>query len=307
MSRRRIIIDTDPGVDDAVAIMLALASPELEVLGLTSVCGNVALAHTTRNARRLVELSGRNDVVVAEGAATPLVYPAGDASEVHGQDGLGDLTWDEPATPLSDLTAIDFIYQSAQSTPLTLVAIGPLTNLALLLRRYPEVTSRIEEVVIMGGASLEGNVTAAAEFNIWADPEAAAVVFGADWPITFMPLDLTHQATLTEDVVAQIGALGNEVGRRLCAMLQPYANFHEEWHGSRDVIMHDAMAIYELIDREAITKIGVHVDVETGGHFSRGATLIARGPAHASSRTRVGVTLDNNKFVALLLERLATY
>jgi purine nucleosidase len=302
---RRVAIDTDPGVDDAVAILLALASPELEVVALTTVVGNVALAQTTLNARRLLDLAGRRDVAVAAGCADPLAGPSGYEGEVHGRDGLGDLVWPDPQTPLADEHAADALWRLAQAGPLTIVAIGPLTNLAVLLERHPEAASVVERVVIMGGASFEGNVTPAAEFNIWVDPEAAARVFAAEWPITVMPLDLTHQATLHDGDLAALRAQGTEVGRRVADMLEPYAAFHESWYGSRDVIMHDAMAVLELIDPDAIEKRGVRVSVETSGEHSRGATWFDRRSEHADSPVRVGVRVDNDRFVTLLLERLA--
>ncbi len=307
MAPTRLIIDTDPGVDDAVAIMLALASPELDVLALTTVVGNVELEKTTLNARRLLSLARRSDVLVGRGCADPIGGVSGTAAEVHGQDGLGDLSWPEPTVKESDEDAIELIYRLAKEAPLTLVAIGPLTNLATLLQRHPDVVEHIERVVIMGGASFEGNVTPAAEFNIWVDPEAAAIVFAGDWKLDIMPLDLTHQAYLTDDDLAFLRDLNSEVGDRLAAMLEPYAKFHEEWVGNRDLIMHDAMAIYEVIDPTAIKKSGVKADVETSGIHSRGATWFSRSFHHAESPTRVGVEVHNPTFVQLLRERLATF
>jgi inosine-uridine nucleoside N-ribohydrolase len=303
----RVVIDTDPGVDDAVAILLALASPELDVRALTTVAGNVDLAATTLNARRLVELAGRRDVVVAAGSAGALTGPVEHEGGVHGHDGLGDLTWDEPSIDLDPDDAPDVIWRLVEEGPLSVVAIGPLTNLAVLLERHPDVARRVERVVVMGGASFEGNVTPAAEFNIWADPEAAERVFAAPWPVTVMPLDLTHQATLSDDDLAYFAALGTEVGRRVAGMLEPYAAFHDHWYGNRDVIMHDAMAVYEVIDPTAIAKQGVAVAVETQGFHSRGATWFDRRRLHEASRIRVGLAVDNARFVAMVRERLATF
>ena len=307
MARTRVIIDTDPGVDDAVAILLALASEELDVVAITSVAGNVGIDATTLNARRLVELAQRPDVPVARGSARPLNGDPQLEVSVHGADGLGDLDWDEPAVAEHELGAIDLQYRLITEAPTTIVAIGPLTNLANLLARYPQVESLVERVVIMGGASFEGNVTPAAEFNIWFDPEAAAAVAAARWPMTFMPLDLTHQALLNDQDLAHLRGLDTAVGHRVAAMLEPYATFHDEWYGSRDVIMHDATAVYELIDPTAIEKQGVAVTVETGGDYSRGATWFDRRRANASSSTTVGVSLDNDRFVSVIRERLARY
>lgn len=307
MDVTRVVIDTDPGVDDAVAILLALASPELDVRALTTVAGNVSLDATTLNARRLVELADRSDVIVAAGSAAALTGPVDREGGVHGHDGLGDLAWDEPTIALDAQDGPDVIWRLLDEGPLSLVAIGPLTNLAILLERHPEAAQRVQRVVVMGGASFEGNVTPAAEFNIWADPEAAARVFAAAWPLTLMPLDLTHQATLGDDDLAFFRVLGTQVGRRVADMLEPYAAFHERWYGHRDVIMHDAMAVYELLDPSAITKQGVAIEVETRGDHSRGATWFDRRRVHANSPVRVGVTVDNDRFVALLRERLAAF
>ena len=307
MARTRVIIDTDPGVDDAVAILLALASEELDVVAITSVAGNVGIDETTLNARRLVDLAQRADVPVARGCARPLNGDPRLEVSVHGADGLGDLSWDEPSVAEHELDAVDLQYQLICEAPTTIVAIGPLTTLVTLLARYPGVASRVERVVVMGGASFEGNVTPAAEFNIWFDPEAAAAVAAGSWPLTFMPLDLTHQALLTDDDLAHLRGFDTAVGHRVAAMLEPYAAFHDEWYGSRDVIMHDATAIYELIDPAAILKQGVALEVETGGQFSRGATWFDRRRVNSTSTTTVGVTLDNERFVALIRERLARF
>ncbi len=307
MARTRVLIDTDPGVDDAVAILLALASPEIDVVGVVAVNGNVPLEKTALNARRVVALAGRHDVPVAAGCARPLSEPLGEDSVVHGHDGLGALEWADPAVALDPRDGVELMAELIEGAPLSIVAIGPLTNLAVLLQRHPGIEDRVEHLVIMGGASFQGNVTPAAEFNIWADPEAAHIVFAASWRITLMPLDLTHQAFLNDDDLAYFNALGTEVGRRTAAMLDPYARFHERWYGNRNVIMHDAMAVYELINPLAIEKQGVRLAVEVGGVHSRGATFIDRRREHAESLVRVGVRVDNDEFRAVVRERLATY
>jgi len=307
MARHRVVIDTDPGVDDAVAILLALASPEMDVVGITAVSGNVTVDKTALNARRLLTLAGRFDVPVAAGCAEPLSERLAEDSVVHGHDGLGDLEWDEPVVALDSRDAVTLLAELIGEGPLTIVAIGPLTNLAVLLQRHPEAVAGVEHLVIMGGASFEGNVTPAAEFNIWADPEAARIVFDAPWRITLMPLDLTHQAYLNDDDLAYFSSLGTEVGCRVAAMLEPYAQFHDRWYGNRDIIMHDAMAVYELIDETAIDKQGVRLAVETHGVHARGATFIDRRREHARSHVRVGLAVDNDRFRALVRERLATF
>jgi inosine-uridine nucleoside N-ribohydrolase len=307
VARTRVLIDTDPGVDDAVAILLALSSPEIDVVAVVAVAGNVSLDKTALNARRIVSLSGRRDIPVAAGCASPLSEAVTEESVVHGHDGLGDLHWDEPDVALDPRVGVDLTAELIREAPLTIVAIGPLTNLAVLLQRHPEVVSGVEHLVIMGGASFEGNVTPAAEFNIWADPEAARQVFAAEWRITLMPLDLTHQAFLDDDDLDYFRSLATEVGRRVAGMLEPYARFHERWHGSRDVFMHDAMAVYQVLDPTAITTQGVQLAVEVAGVHSRGATFIDRRREHEASRVRVGVSVDNDAFRALLRRRLSSY
>lgn len=303
MDRRRVLIDTDPGVDDAVAILLAFASPDIELVAITAVAGNVGLDKTTLNARRLVDLVGRR-VIVAAGCAEPLSERVSEESVVHGHDGLGDLEWPEPVTPLDPRHAAEVIYDTASEGPLTIVAIGPLTNLAVALERHPDLATMVEELVIMGGASFEGNVTPAAEFNIWVDPEAARRVFAAEWPITLMPLDLTHQAYLVDEDLDEMRSWGTVVGDRCAGMLEPYAAFHDEWYGNRDVIMHDAMCVYELVSPGAISLQGVRLAVEVTGEHARGATFIDRRRVHAESTQRVGVHVDNHQFRRFLLERL---
>ncbi|HEY5303902.1 MAG TPA: nucleoside hydrolase [Acidimicrobiales bacterium] len=307
MARPRVLIDTDPGVDDAVAILLALASSEIDVVGITAVAGNVALKKTVLNARRLLSLAGRHDVPVAAGCAESLSPAVRAHGVVHGHDGLGDLDWDEPDVPLDPRHGVELIADLIDEGPLTIVAIGPLTNLATLLERYRGIDDRVEHVVIMGGASFQGNVTPAAEFNIWADPLAARHVFGASWRIMLMPLDLTHQAYLTDDDLAFFRSLGSRVGERVAGMLEPYAQFHDDWYGSRDVIMHDAMAVYALLDPSAIATQGVRLTVEMGGEYSRGATFIDRRREHADSEVRVGVSVDNDRFREVVRERIATF
>ncbi len=308
MAVTRVVIDTDPGVDDAIAIFLALASPEMDVVGITTVSGNVNVEKTTLNARRLLDLVGRSDIPVARGAATSLSGVAGsDVSHVHGDDGLGCLVWPEPEIKEATESAVDLLHRLTHEGPLTVIAIGPLTNLAEWIEAYPEDVAKVERVVVMGGASFHGNVTAAAEFNVWADPEAAAVTFSARWPLVVLPLDVTHQATIGDDDFAFFRSLGSEVGRRCADMLEPYAVFHDGVYGSRDVVMHDALAVYEVIDPTAIEKQGATVQVETAGEYSRGATWFDRGREHAESSLRVGTLVDNDAFVRLLRERVRVF
>jgi inosine-uridine nucleoside N-ribohydrolase len=245
-------------------------------------------------------------VPVCAGAAEALAGPNGYDGVVHGHDGLGDLTWDEPTVPLDPRSAVDFIYEQVRLAPTTIIAIGPFTNLGELLRQHPDVVDLVERVVVMGGASFEGNVTPAAEFNIWADPEAGALVADASWPVAWMGLDATHQVFLTDRDLDTFRSWNSEVGHRLAGMLDPYADFHDQWYGSRDTIMHDALAVYEVLCPERVTKVPCDVKVETQGTYARGATFFDRRRVHESSRQQVGVKVENDVFSSFLVARLQT-
>ena len=226
---RPIIIDTDPGQDDAVAILLALASPELEVLGITTVAGNVSLALTSRNARILLELADRRDVPVYAGAIRPMVRPLVTAETIHGKTGLDGPDLPEPTLALTPGDAVDFIVRTVRERPagsVTLCLLGPLTNIALALVRAPDIAPRIAQIVLMGGGCFEGgNITPAAEFNIYVDPHAADVVFKSGVPIVMMPLDVTHQVLTTAPRIAALRAIGNRSGDPIAGMAYRYSQF----------------------------------------------------------------------------------
>lgn len=305
MTPIRVVIDTDPGIDDAAAILMAFGSPELEVLGLTAVAGNVGLPKTTVNALRIVDLAGV-DVPVAAGADQPLVRASAErmeAESVHGEDGVGGCLPGVPNRQVVDEHAIDLIARLAADEPITLVAIGPLTNVAMLLARYPEVVGRIERLLIMGGARLEGNATAAAEFNIWLDPEAAARVFASDIPITIFPLDITRQAILTGGEVAEIAASG-PVGAALAAMIRFYdVGEHEAAFGDFLSPLHDVLTTLALVDPDAMTTVDAALTVDCGDSISRGATLVNTSD-RVVKNARVGVTLDRERFARELIARV---
>jgi inosine-uridine nucleoside N-ribohydrolase len=308
MTRARVVIDTDPGVDDAAAILLALADPEIEVVGITAVDGNVALAKTARNALRICELVGV-EVPVAAGAPRPLIrekpwHP--DEASVHGDDGLGQALRTEPRRDLLDAHAVDLIADLAAQGPLTIVGIGPLTNLALTLARHPNVTEGIERFVIMGGARLEGNSSAAAEFNIWYDPEAAHRVFSSGVPITLLPLDITHQAVLTEAEFEELRATG-EIGAALTSMIAFYEDRHVLAYGEGFSPMHDVLATLFLRRPDAMTFVSGQVTVDCGDSISRGATLVNTSLDPAVVRNvEVGVDLDREVFARTLIDSVAT-
>src|SRR3954471_19503272 len=248
---REIIIDTDPGQDDAVAILLALASPEIEVLGIPAVAGNVPLRLTEKNARKICELAGKPETRVFAGAVRPLVRQLVTAEEVHGKTGLDGPDLPEPTMPLQKQYAVDFIVEtlmSEASGTVTLCALGPLTNLALALIREPRIAGRIKRIVLMGGGFFEGgNVTPMAEFNIYVDPHAAEIVSKSGVPIVVMPLDVTHKALTTQKRVAAFRKLGTRVGLATAQMLEFFERFDEQKYGSDGGPLHDPCVIAYLI------------------------------------------------------------
>lgn len=310
-ARRRIIIDTDPGQDDAVAILLALASPEeIELLGITAVAGNVPLALTQRNARIVCELAGRRDIPVFAGCDRPLERPLVTAEHVHGKTGLDGIELPEPRMPLAPGHAVDFIIETLRREPpgtVTLVPVGPLTNIATAFLRAPDIVPRVQEIVLMGGAYFEvGNITPAAEFNIYVDPEAADVVFRSGAPLVVMPLDVTHKALTTRARVEAFRALGTPVGRAVAAWTDFFERFDKAKYGGEGAPLHDPCTVAWLIRPELFTGRHVNVMIETKGEFTTGMTVadwwrVSGRPANALFMGGV----DAEGFYALLTERLA--
>ncbi len=273
-----IIIDTDPGQDDAVAILLALASPELEVLGITAVAGNVPLALTEINARRICELAGRPDIRVFAGAARPILRPLKTAEHVHGQTGLDGPVWPEPKMPLQKQHAVDFIVDTLMTHEagiITLCVLGPMTNIALALIREPKIASRIKRIVAMGGGYFEGgNITPAAEFNIYVDPHAARVVFEAGIPITLVPLDCTHQALSTAARIEKFRGIKNKSGPAIAAMLSFSERFDEQKYGTDGAPLHDPCVMAWLLKPELFQSRDVNVGIECESELTMGATVV---------------------------------
>lgn len=307
---RPIIIDTDPGIDDALAIALACASPEVDVIGITTVGGNSGIANTTENALRWLNLLGRNDIPVAAGAHVPLVrWDARPDTTTHGSDGLGGLNLVSAPRSADVRTAnellIDLIERS--TVPVTLVAIGPLTNIATLHASSPQTFAKLERLVIMGGgARVLGNITPAAEFNIWFDPEAAARVFAAGIPITMVGLDVTHQALIPPEAWAPLRG-GGALGRSICAMVDFYAKYHLEHFGTEASAQHDSLAVGAVLWPDIIKTTSLFVDIECAGALTRGMTLvdldqILRRAANAD----VALEVDADAFNTLLIERLVS-
>ncbi|CAD7052175.1 nucleoside hydrolase [Pseudorhizobium endolithicum] len=277
--RRKIIIDTDPGQDDAAAIMLAFASPdELEVLGLCAVAGNVPLSLTSRNVRIVCELCGRQDMPVYEGAKHPILRKQVTAEHVHGRTGLDGAELPEPTMTVEPQHAVDFIVETVMREPagsVTLCTLGPLTNVALALQMQPAIAGRVRELVMMGGGFFEGgNITPAAEFNIYVDPEAAAAVFASGIPIVMMPLDVTHQLLTRKDRVARIAALGTRPAQVLVDWLAFFERFDEEKYGSDGGPLHDPTVIAYLLKPDLFSGRHCNVEIETQSDLTVGMTVV---------------------------------
>ena len=306
---RRIIVDTDPGQDDAVAILLALGSPELDILGITAVAGNVSLALTEKNARKVCELAGRTDIKVFAGAVRPLLRDLETAEHVHGKTGLNGPELPEPTMPLQKQHAVDFIVETLMAEPagtVTLCPLGPLTNVALALIREPRIAARIKEIVLMGGGFFEGgNMTAAAEFNIYVDPHAADLVFRSGVPIVMMPLDVTHKALTTAERIAAIRALGSRVGHATAEMLEFFERFDEEKYGTDGGPLHDPCVIAYLLKPELFKGRLCNVAVETMSELTMGMTVVDWwGVTGRPKNAMVMREVDHHGFFELLVERL---
>jgi purine nucleosidase/pyrimidine-specific ribonucleoside hydrolase len=293
-----ILLDCDPGHDDAIALLLALGSDELELRGVTTVAGNQTLEKTTANAIRVLELAGRGEIPVAAGAARPLVREPRVAADVHGETGLDGPELPPPQAEPSLQHAVDFLAERIEGA--TLVATGPLTNVALLLARHPE--ARPERIVLMGGAIAEGNVTPAAEFNIWADPEAAKRVFSSGLDVTMVGLDVTHKALVKADQLRGSGRVGEVVAE----LLEFYGGFHHATYGWDGSPIHDAVAVAHLIDPTLLEVKHLNVRVDTESELCRGRTVVDLWRRTGLEPTaNVAVGIDPERFVTLLQERLA--
>ncbi len=308
---RKIIIDTDPGQDDAVAILLALASPEeLEVLGITAVAGNVPLALTSKNARIVCELAGNIDVPVFAGCEAPLRRRLVTAEHVHGKTGLDGVALPDPAMKLQPAHAVDFLIDALRAAPegeITLCPLGPLTNIATAFTRAPDIVGRVREIVLMGGAYFEvGNITPAAEFNIYVDPEAAEIVFKSGVPLTVMPLDVTHKALVTKPRVEAFAALGTRVGEVVASWTRFFERFDLEKYGSEGAPLHDPTVIAWLLRPELFSGRHINVEIETASELTRGMTVADWWGVtdRAPNATFMG-DIDAEAFFALLTQRLA--
>ncbi len=298
-----IILDCDPGHDDAIALLLALASPEVELLGVTTVHGNQMLDKTTENALRVLELVGRSDVPVARGADRPLVRDLQVAAHVHGESGL-----DGPELPMAtaqpvDQPAIDFIADRIRPGTV-IVAVGPLTNVALYLEAHG--TANVERIVLMGGAIAEGNMTPAAEFNIWADPEAAQRVFRCGRPVTMIGLDVTHKALLTPAWADRFRAAGR-VGTFVAELVEFFKLYHARTYGWDGAPIHDAVALAQVFRPSLVRTEHRNVEIEVESELCRGRTVVDLWRrTERDPNADVGVDVDSDAFFELLLERVAS-
>lgn len=304
----RIILDTDPGIDDALALFLALASPEVTLEAITTVQGNVSVEHTTHNALTLLTLAGRADIPVAYGSAEPLVRKRVDAGHVHGDNGVGNVTLPEPTIAPVEQQAVDLIIDKIMSNPgeISLVPIGPLTNIALAVRREPRIAQHVREVVIMGGAvRVPGNVTPSAEFNIFADPHAAHIVFHAGWPLRLVSLDVTTRVSMQLQQIEALAAHGGKVLTAVQQMMVYYFDVFGPAYGSTTFQMHDPLCLAAAFQPDLITWEPAFVDVELAGTLTLGETVgYFKRPNSPEPNMQVSVGVDSERFLHMFLERI---
>ena len=278
MIKKKIIIDTDPGQDDAVALLLALASKELEILGITCVAGNVPLSLTSENARKILELTRYTEIPVFAGADRPIKRTLVTAEHVHGKTGIDGPVLEKPKIKLQSKEAIEFIIETILSYPkdeITLCTLGPLTNIGLAFQREPRIKTLIKEIIMMGGGFFEGgNITPAAEFNIYVDPEAAAEVLESGIPITMLPLDVTHKALTSRSRIESFRKIGNKAGIATAEMLDFFERFDVEKYGSEGGPLHDPNVIVYLLRPEFYEGKYVNVEIELGSDLTRGMTVV---------------------------------
>jgi len=311
MTPRKIIIDTDPGQDDAVAILLALASPEdIDVLGITCVAGNVPLDLTTRNARIVCELAGKTDVKIFAGCDRPLGRALVTAEHVHGKTGLDGPDLPEPTMSLQDGHAVDFIIDTLREHApgtVTLCPLGPLTNVATALQKAPDIAKRIAKIVLMGGGYFEGgNITPVAEFNIYVDPQAADIIFKSGIPIVVMPLDVTHKALVTAPRNDAFRNIGSPVGIAVAQMTEFFERFDKEKYGSDGAPLHDPCVTAYLIRPDLFTGRHVNVEIETLSELTMGMTVADWwGVTDREPNATFMGDIDAEGFFDLLTERLA--
>jgi|ETN02SMinimDraft_4_1059925.scaffolds.fasta_scaffold10350_6 purine nucleosidase len=307
---KKIILDCDPGQDDAVALALAMAATDkIDLLGVTTVAGNVPLNLTQRNARIMCEMCNRPDVKVYAGAEKPMAHELVTAEHVHGKSGLDGIDIYEPNHPLEKKHAVDYIIEtclSSDENSLILVPTGPLTNIGLAIEREPNILPKIKEIVLMGGALREGgNITPSAEFNIFVDPEAAQIVLRCGRPIVVMSLDVTHQVLTTRKRVDAIRSLNSTVGEQIASLIEFYERYDEEKYHFDGAPLHDPCTVAYLLEPELFSLKEVNMEVETGGEFTRGATVVDFWDVtDRSPNVKWAYEIDDEAFFKLLNEYL---
>jgi purine nucleosidase len=305
---RKIILDCDPGHDDAIAMILAHGSPEIELLAVTTVHGNQTLEKVTRNALAVATIAGISGVPFAAGATRPLVRVAEVAESIHGESGLDGPALPEPAFATEDIHAVDLIIATImehEAGTVTIVPTGALTNIALAVRREPRIADRVREIVLMGGGYHAGNWSATSEFNIVIDPEAAHIVFNEKWKVTMVGLDVTHLALATPDVVAAIEAVGTAPARFVGELLEFFAQTYRENQGFDSPPVHDPCAVALVIDPTVMEVVRVPIDIELSGALTLGMTVADfRTPAPEDCTTFAATTLDHAKFWAMVVDAL---
>ncbi len=305
----KIILDCDPGHDDAIAILLAHGSPEIELLAVTTVVGNQTLDKVSNNALAVARIAGMTDVPIAAGCPRPLVRDIQTAAGIHGDSGMDGPVLPEPTISLDPRHAVDLIIELVMSHPpkaITLVPTGGLTNIAMAVRREPRLAERVKEVVLMGGGYHQGNWSAVAEFNIKIDPEAAHIVFNESWPVLMVGLDLTHQALATPEVVRQIAAVGTKPATFVVELLKFFGTMYKKSQGFDSPPVHDPCAVAYVIDPAVMTTRRVPVDIELAGKLTLGMTVADfRSPAPPDCTTSVAVHLDHGRFWNLITDALS--
>ena len=307
MNNLPIIIDCDPGVDDAIALLLAFASPEFNILGITTVAGNVPLALTQANARKICELAQRSDISIYAGCPRPILQSLHTAEEVHGKTGLDGANLPEPTLPLQREHSVSFLIRTLEEStvPITLATLGPLTNVAIALIQAPHVAQNIQEIVMMGGAITHGNITPSAEFNMYVDPHAADVVFRSGIPITLLNLDVTHQVLTTPDRLAAIRAIASPVGQAAAGLLSFYGQLDSERYGMPGGPLHDPNVVAYLLQPQLYSGKPCHVSVETISPRALGQTVVDLwGISGREPNATVIQTVDADGFYQLLIKRL---
>ena len=306
--QRKILLDCDPGHDDAVAMMLAWGNPSIELLGVTTVGGNQTLDKVTRNALSVATVVGMHDVPIAAGCRLPLVRPVEIAPDVHGDSGLDGVELPEPAVELDPRHGVDLIIETIMSNEpgtVTLVPTGPLTNIAMAARKEPRIVERVQEVVLMGGGYHVGNWSPVAEFNIKVDPEAAHIVFNEKWPIVMVGLDLTHQALATDEVAERIAAVPGSVSQFTLGLFTFFRKAYQDAQGFEFPPVHDPCTLAYLIDPTIVETVKVPVDVELNGSLTTGMTVADfRAPARLVCHTTVATRLDAPRFWGLVVDAI---